>query len=256
MRDKLCLCCKPPIHYGTFVSLNFSGPIRENPQRQAVCPCSGHSTGIGMCNARTRPGSRKPYTLDDVAVRAEMLVCPTGIEPVTHSLEGCCSIQLSYGQKQETQKALAGLFCSKQQIVVFLGICLKWIRSMVGAAGFELATLCSQSRCATRLRYAPTSDILPGKRTVLGGGFKKVLFVFILDPNDLWEAFVELLEAIRKKAHRYRLPGMLVRSQLPRVMGISTLPGISRCLASSSLASELRCTSSGPSAKRRVRWWT
>jgi hypothetical protein len=28
---------------------------------------------------------------------------------------------------------------------------------MVGAAGFELATLCSQSRCATRLRYAPTN---------------------------------------------------------------------------------------------------
>ena len=27
---------------------------------------------------------------------------------------------------------------------------------MVGAARFELATLCSQSRCATRLRYAPT----------------------------------------------------------------------------------------------------
>lgn len=27
---------------------------------------------------------------------------------------------------------------------------------VVGAAGFELATLCSQSRCATRLRYAPT----------------------------------------------------------------------------------------------------
>ena len=26
------------------------------------------------------------------------LVCPEGIEPPTHSLEGCCSIQLSYGQ--------------------------------------------------------------------------------------------------------------------------------------------------------------
>ena len=26
---------------------------------------------------------------------------------------------------------------------------------MVGTAGFELATLCSQSRCATRLRYVP-----------------------------------------------------------------------------------------------------
>jgi leucyl/phenylalanyl-tRNA--protein transferase len=31
---------------------------------------------------------------------------------------------------------------------------------MVGAAGFELATLCSQSRCATRLRYTPTAGIL------------------------------------------------------------------------------------------------
>ena len=26
---------------------------------------------------------------------------------------------------------------------------------LVGAVGFELTTLCSQSRCATRLRYAP-----------------------------------------------------------------------------------------------------
>ena len=27
---------------------------------------------------------------------------------------------------------------------------------LVGAAGFEPATLCSQGRCATKLRYAPT----------------------------------------------------------------------------------------------------
>ncbi len=29
---------------------------------------------------------------------------------------------------------------------------------MVGAVGFELTTLWSQTRCATRLRYAPTSQ--------------------------------------------------------------------------------------------------
>ncbi len=28
---------------------------------------------------------------------------------------------------------------------------------MVGAEGFEPPTLCSQSRCATKLRYAPTN---------------------------------------------------------------------------------------------------
>ncbi len=30
---------------------------------------------------------------------------------------------------------------------------------MVGAEGFEPPTLCSQSRCATRLRYAPTASL-------------------------------------------------------------------------------------------------
>ena len=33
---------------------------------------------------------------------------------------------------------------------------------MVGAAGFEPATLCSQSRCATGLRYAPTGRAMRG----------------------------------------------------------------------------------------------
>ena len=28
------------------------------------------------------------------------VACPEGIEPPTHSLEGCCSIQLSYGQNE------------------------------------------------------------------------------------------------------------------------------------------------------------
>ena len=37
---------------------------------------------------------------------------------------------------------------------------VQFISSLVGAVGFELTTLCSQSRCATRLRYAPKSDTI------------------------------------------------------------------------------------------------
>ena len=33
----------------------------------------------------------------------EGVACPEGIEPPTHSLEGCCSIQLSYGQIRKTR---------------------------------------------------------------------------------------------------------------------------------------------------------
>ena len=50
---------------------------------------------------------------------------------------------------------------------------------MVGAAGFELATLCSQSRCATRLRYAPTSDILTLKQPFLDDIGKKSHWIHI-----------------------------------------------------------------------------
>jgi hypothetical protein len=33
------------------------------------------------------------------------VACPEGIEPPTHSLEGCCSIQLSYGHKEQRPEA-------------------------------------------------------------------------------------------------------------------------------------------------------
>jgi hypothetical protein len=34
-------------------------------------------------------------------IEGRLLACPEGIEPPTHSLEGCCSIRLSYGHKEE-----------------------------------------------------------------------------------------------------------------------------------------------------------
>ena len=34
-------------------------------------------------------------------ISRSLLACPEGIEPPTHSLEGCCSIRLSYGHKEQ-----------------------------------------------------------------------------------------------------------------------------------------------------------
>ena len=62
---------------------------------------------------------------------SKKLACPAGLEPATPSLEGWCSIQLSYGQ--------------------IASLC----RAVVGVERFELPTSCSQSRRATRLRYTP-----------------------------------------------------------------------------------------------------
>ena len=64
------------------------------------------------------------------------MACPAGIEPATPSLEGWCSIQLSYGQMISTDSR----------------------GELVGVEGFEPPTSCSQSKRATGLRYTPRNE--------------------------------------------------------------------------------------------------
>ena len=86
----------------------------------------------GALPTELRPPSKKPPP-----VATLRLARPAGLEPATAGLEGRCSIRLSYGRTWIARGAA---------------------RSLVGAEGFEPPTLCSQSRCATRLRHAPPVD--------------------------------------------------------------------------------------------------
>lgn len=80
------------------------------------------------------------------SVISKKLVRPTGVEPVTYALEGRCSIQLSYGRSTYTMSKKTRFSGSKPKNL-----------SLVGETRFELATLRSQSECATGLRHSPDS---------------------------------------------------------------------------------------------------
>jgi hypothetical protein len=71
-----------------------------------------------------------------------------GFEPLTHGLEGRCSIHLSYWRLMSKE---SGTSSQKGSVPPSLAV-----QCAIGATGFEPATPCAQGRCATRLRYAPT----------------------------------------------------------------------------------------------------
>ena len=79
--------------------------------------------------------------INDRAFVVKYLVRHTGLEPVTIRLEGGCSIQLSYRR-----------ITDETNIIAYL--CLE---ELVGTVGFEPTTPWSQTRCTTRLCYAPIS---------------------------------------------------------------------------------------------------
>ena len=79
-----------------------------------------------------------------------LFVIPKGFEPLTHRLEICCSIQLSYGTISTivTHNITKLDVLKKPHLHETNGVC-------VGVAGFEPTTFCSQSRRDTGLRYTP-----------------------------------------------------------------------------------------------------
>src|SRR5213082_3527413 len=80
-------------------------------------------SACGVMSCSHRSGARA----GKIVSTAGKLVSPAGLEPATHSLEGCCSVQLSYGERRR-------FTCEPV--------------NLVGARGFEPPTPCSQSRCA------------------------------------------------------------------------------------------------------------
>ncbi len=76
---------------------------------EAVGPCPHHDAVSGLAE---RPVNGRGPSLRQTS--PQRLACPAGLEPATPSLEGWCSIQLSYGQQLVLDSRWAALsaFCT------------------------------------------------------------------------------------------------------------------------------------------------
>src|SRR5262245_4980670 len=112
---------------------------------RGVCDASGAAI-VHITNATTIRIETSPLKSCMPQMR------PGAFEPPTNSLEGCCSIHLSYG------RLLLRIADCELRILggVDQRISRPKIRNpRIGAAGFEPATSWSQTRRATGLRHAP-----------------------------------------------------------------------------------------------------
>ena len=82
------------------------------------------------------------------------MACLKRFELLTHALEGRCSIQLSYRHINWSGKRGSN---SRHSAWKADALPTELFPQMVGIARFELAAPCSQGKCATGLRYIPTS---------------------------------------------------------------------------------------------------
>lgn|SRR5690606_3065247 len=94
---------------------------------------------------------------------ARELARPAGLEPATTGLEGRCSIRLSYGRPAACHASPAAKpQAPRPSFARSFGVDIHsaadpppQATEVVGVEGFEPPTPCSQSKCATRLRYTP-----------------------------------------------------------------------------------------------------
>ena len=98
--DWLCLGRLPVLCFGKFLS--------ERESLLVDCCSRSHSCGL---NADTLACIQKRFQIILKAFRA--VVIPARFERATHSLEGCCSIQLSYGTGRNAVSARCAVAWAK-----------------------------------------------------------------------------------------------------------------------------------------------